>query len=261
MRRNLKKFLTDEEYYSDKEFLSNSMLQDFIHCKYKYQRKHIDQNFPFIDQDYFIIGRALDTLVTEGRAAFEAKFEVVPRRTKNSEKDQLTKSMFSQVMGMANELMRQPLIQEVLSQPNKCQEVIALKIDGIKRKGKMDFFDREYAVIIDLKSTADIKNLDARMYAPQLAYYKQLVRAKYGIEAECRIAAVDKCKGKWRFEYYVLDIELLNEAEARINRYLEIFRNTKDFTPPASRSECYDCPFYDICDKAVQTIPTPVFKI
>jgi len=259
------RFLTDDEYYNDKEYLSNSMLKDFQECPYKFYQKHITKEFAFQDQPYFLIGRALDTLITEGQDAFIEKFQVVKtRRGVVSDKQLLTEGDYKLISMMYNEVYRQPLFRKLRFSKTKCQEIIALEIDGVKRKGKMDFFDKKKKIIVDLKSAANLFMFDPLVYAQQLAYYKQLVRAKYGFEAECHLFVVDKQKPKCRSQYFIYSTEILDEAEDRINesvqQYVKYMKGRKKLIQPRYRSSCMDCQFYQNCKLSTQKTPIYLTK-
>src|SRR5680860_114505 len=82
---NEKEFKSDAEYFADKEYVSNSMLKDFMNCEYFFQVKHIDQTFKDKKEyDYFTYGNAVDTLLTEREGTFEEQFAVVDRKVNPS---------------------------------------------------------------------------------------------------------------------------------------------------------------------------------
>jgi len=254
-RKNQIEFLNDEAYYADKSFISNSMLKDFTFCPYKFEQKHHEGRFVQQDQLYFIIGRALDVLVTEGRESFDRQFQVVKRKLAGMT-GVLNNSDYELVMGMYDEIMRQPLIQQLNFTPSKCQEIIALSVNGIKRKGKLDFLDLDKKLILDLKTCADLKKFDPLMYVYQLAYYRQLVRAKYNITADCHIFAVDKKKGRHNSQYYILSNVRLDEAEERINEALKLYKKSlKSSVYLPDTAMCHFCEFYSKCSKSVRSEP------
>lgn len=259
MKKNIKEFKTDEEYYGDKEFLTNSMLKDFMFCNYRYYQTHVTEEFKRGDELYFIIGRALDVLITEGEEAFKGKFQIVKRKMKGME-NVLNHADYELVKAMQRELLRQPLMDGM--EDMKSQEVIALSIRGVKRKGKLDFLDVKRKRIVDLKTCADIKKFDPRFYTTQLTYYRQLVRAKYGIDCTCHIAAVDKQSGKYRFEFYTLDPSLLDAEEVRINNAIKDYKKSvkKDIWEGKGRHICFSCPFYTDCKLSKQTDPIIIYQ-
>ena len=256
-------FETDEAYYGDKEYLSNSMLKDFAECQHKFKMKHVTKKVVFEDKPYFLIGRALDTLITEGADKFEQKFEVVTRRKKGAERQQLTAGDYDLVLTMLTEVLRQPLVKKLKMTPSKCQEVVAMEIDGVKRKGKLDYFDKNKKIIMDLKTTANLLTFNPMMYAMQLAYYRQLIRAKYGIECECHLFAVDKRKPKCRSQYYIYSKEVLDDWEMKINTYIEEYqkaKQSKKYSGPISRHRCFDCELYPTCPLAKQKKPISITR-
>lgn len=92
--KNEKVFKTDDEYYADKEYISNSMISDFLYCEYLYQVKHVDQTFePLKEPIYFIYGRAVDTLLTEEESEFGKRFFPIDRRVDTDKLPMLKESL------------------------------------------------------------------------------------------------------------------------------------------------------------------------
>ena len=315
MVKNEKVFKTDEDYYSDKEFISNSMLKDYLFCEHFFQVKHIDKSFVSPregEPEYFIYGRAVDTILTEPEGTFEERFIAMETRVnieqlkdlaiKETEllkeirekakenkahkmldtslgkvrdkikyiksigkRTQLSKGMMKDILQSVEELKRQPLY-EMFGVKQRAQEVIALTIDGYKRKGKLDYIYPEKKIIADVKTTANIEKFDATTYAFQLAYYRDLAVAKCGIKAEewdCYILAVDKATLFKRSEIYHLSSGLLNSAQIEIKAVLKEFSEKVKsgfFTPAtkisgyylARREKCFKCEHYPKCKFALQ---------
>ncbi len=59
-----KQFKNSDEYFADKEYITNSMLKDFQFCNYLYKCKHIDKIVKEIQKDYFTYGKAVDTILS-----------------------------------------------------------------------------------------------------------------------------------------------------------------------------------------------------
>ena len=184
--KNEKVFKTDKDYYSDTEFISNSMLRDYLFCEHLFQVKYVHKTFisPRVGEpEYFIYGRAVDTILTEPEGTFEERFIAMEIRVNVEqlkelaekeksllteigekakegkahkgldtqlikvkdkiqyiksigERTQLTKAMMKDVLASVEELKRQPLY-EMFGVKQRAQEIIALTIDGYKRKGKL----------------------------------------------------------------------------------------------------------------------------
>lgn len=255
-------FKNDIEYYADKEYLSNSMLKDYKSCPHKFSMKHVTQEFVSEDKDYFLVGRALDVLITEGREAYEAQFEVVSSRRGRLEENLLTKTMARDVEGMAREVFRSPIIKKLELGPDKCQEIIAVTIDGVKRKGKLDYLNVATQLIVDFKTCYNLDDFDPTFYFPQLVYYRRLVREKYGFVAKCGLFVVEK-REPYRSFYYEIDPGSLDREEEKLNNRLEGYKESvknNDF-PGAKRHVCLDCEFYAKCDKSVQTEPDTIYTL
>ena len=116
-----------------------------------------------------------------------------------------------------------------------------------------------------MKTTANIEKFDATSYAMQLAYYRGLAVAKYGIKAEewdCYILAVDKATLFKRSEIYHLSAGLLNSAQIEIKAILKEFTEKVKsgfYTPVtkipsyylARREKCFKCEHYPKCKFAL----------
>ena len=77
----MKKFINDQEYFADKEYLTHSMIKDFISCEHYFRIKHIDKTFlDNEERDYFVFGSAVDSLLTESEGNFEERFMVLDRK-------------------------------------------------------------------------------------------------------------------------------------------------------------------------------------
>ncbi len=313
IKKNEKRFKNDEEYFADTEFVTNSMLKDFLFCEYLYQVKHVDKTFISPrpgEPDYFVYGRAVDTILTERDGLFDKKFiqvatkidpeilkELKDKRAevkkeikkkgdkphkildaqfkkieekismiKNvSSKTQLTKGMYKDIMASVEELRRQPLYS-MFNVKKRAQEIIALTIDGHKRKGKLDYIYPEKKIIADVKTTANIEKFDPRCYAKQLSYYRDLASEKYNIpraEWDCYILAVDKVSLFKRSEIFHISDNLLNIAQAENKATLQLFAErikTGFFNPVtkneydylARRNKCFKCEHYPNCKFALQ---------
>ena len=311
--KNHKTFKTDEEYYGDKEYVSYSMLKDFNFCEYLFQVKHIDKTFQELrEPDYFVYGRAVDTLLTENEEEFGKKFyqatiaidaskkgeleeslktltielaekkklnrgtkgiedkitttqEKIKEIEKNGDKTRMTTTVYDHVMTSAKEMKRQKLYQMFeVEKYGRAQEVIALDIQGIKRKGKLDYIYPEKKIIADIKTCAQITKFDPKMYTGQLAYYRELASAKYGIpeeEWDCYIMAVDKHTLYKRSEIFMLSKGLLNNAKENNAIQLKLYyeRSNTDFYSPvtaendfARQEKCMNCAHYQNCEFSLQ---------
>lgn len=315
VKKNEKQFDTDEAYYEDNEYITNSILKDFLFCEYLFQVKHIDKTFVSPrdgEPDYFIYGRAVDTILTEPEKTFEQKFipmeiridieslkeleierdqtikeaeqkeiEGKPHKMldiklaklydriiaiKNIDnKTQLTKAIYKDIMASVQELKRQPLY-EMFGVKERSQEIIALTIDGYKRKGKLDYIYLEKRIIIDVKTCANLENFDPRNYAGQLSYYRDLASVKYNIDCQkwdCYIAAAGKEAKFKRSEIFHITDNLLNAAQVENKAVLKLFveRVKSGFFNPvtanpanylARKEKCFHCEHYPNCKFSLQ---------
>ena len=313
--KNQKEFKSDGEYYMDTEYVSYSMLRDFKFCEYLFQVKYIDRSFMELKEpDYFVYGRAVDTLLTEKDEEFSNKFYPVDScvdiqkktgfeqllKVKENElsekkkkglsvklleasiekirqkirkiaeigtKTQITQRIYEHACSCSEELKRQPLYEMFgVRKGSRAQEIIALKVDGIKRKGKLDYIYPEKKIIADIKTCVNIMKFDPGMYAEQLAYYRELASEKYGIpenEWDCYIMAVDKNILFKRSEIFLLDKPLLDAAKDVNAHNLKLYKEkqktecynpvTFDLNDNLSRKEkCMNCHHYPNCTFSIQ---------
>ena len=207
----------------------------------------------------------------KGTKILEASIEKLKQRiqdiTEIGNKTQITLKTYEHVQDCATELKRQPLYDMFgVKRGSRAQEIIAQKIGGIKRKGKLDYIYPGKKIIADIKTCANILKFEPAMYADQLAYYRELASEKYGIpeeEWDCYIMAVDKNILYKRSEIFLLNKQLLNTSKDRNAHNLKLyferkktgFYNPVTFNPDdnlSRRDKCMNCDHYPNCKFSLQ---------
>lgn len=255
---------TPEDYFADSEFVSSHMVQDFDKCELFYEDKYILKTVPEPEEEkaYFVFGRAVDALLTQPKE-FDKLFVVGNKRdlAKDETRTQLTPSVNESVRASVAELMRQPLFVAMLHDNDKIetQTMFAHTIDGLKRKGMLDIFDRKNRRFIDIKTTMNIETFDPLRYIPQMSWYDELVEFATGERHECYLAVVDKAEGH-RSEMFFLGKNLLDAGRAENAKSIGLLKermasgffnthaqNGKD------RKAAYQCPAYSSCRCGIQS--------
>ena len=206
------------------------------------------------------LGRSYKTLQNKA----EKIIETIDKIESVGNKLQLTNAVNENIQASVEELRRQPLYNMFGVGVKGSQEIIALTIDGIKRKGKLDHLDIENKIIADVKTTANIENFDPKIYVNQLAYYVDLVSAQYGIKAEdydCYLLVVDKANDFKRSNIYQFSKFAIKVAMADNKERLEEYRKkleSKFYTPAPEKSpenrmtKCFKCQNYKNCQYSLQ---------
>lgn len=170
----------------NKYFTTSSKLKDFQKCELTYKLKHLDMipDPTEDDPDYFIVGRAIDDLLTFGDEYFEENYEVVARRGE-SNKIQLTRTMAKLVNQMNKEFKANTLFNSV---PKK--RVFFHEVGGLILKVEMD--DYEPGIIRDIKSSSNVITFDPEMYVLQMCMYHWIVEENTGERCKVEVEVVDK---------------------------------------------------------------------
>ena len=171
------------------------------------------------DTAAFLTGRAVHTLILEGRAKFDEEFLVSdgPVNPKTGESfGKLTKAYREWAAAQAKDVVSgadfnfmSQLQQSVWTHPvaslllddGVAEQTVRTTYFGVACQIRMDWFRADYEgrpVICDLKTAADLTYFegDARRfgYPQQMAFYREILRAASGgeIEADCYLIGIEK---------------------------------------------------------------------
>jgi uncharacterized protein (DUF952 family) len=226
----------------NKYFITASKLKQFERCPLTYKLKYIDAlpDPTEKEPDYFVIGRALDDLVTYGDTYFKKNYEVVARRTKESKKTQLTGKMGKLVAQMNHEFRSQELFTQ-----NPKKKVFFHEVGGFILKAELD--DYEKGFIRDVKTCANIMTFDPEHYVLQMSMYQWLVEESTGELCQCEIEAVDKYDHFSRSKKVIYTNETLQAKRGELLVLLEKLKNSHEtniFMRSDRAGVVYNSPYY-----------------
>jgi hypothetical protein len=244
------KVLTEKDYFFDKEYITHSMIKDFLEKgEYYYYLKHIKKvKEPFFSKDYFDFGTAVDKFFDGGWALFDKMVHIVSKRTGNVPfgEVELTNSNGEKVKVCIGEMENQPLMRYF----NHGQKQAILQVEdyrGCKLKGKLDNINVEEGFISDVKTTANIDTFEPLNYAMQLSMYGMMAEMIYGKPFKLVLLVVDKYEDYPRSEIYEFTDETRAMAIEKVNSALDLIKDRMEYNTwalPNSRSEIFKTALY-----------------
>lgn len=230
-----------ETYHArSREYLTSHALADFRRCPLLYRKKQLGL-IEDEDRPAYLLGRALHTLVLEGRDAFEEQYAVGgPVNPKTGElygsstkafaewaaqqgKPVLTVQQHDLVERMAEGVRGHGLARDLLSEGTP-EGVVRAEYCQMPCQIRMDWFD-PHRGIVDLKTCDDLDwfEADARRYGytHQVAFYRAVLAEVIGIHQPVHFIAVEKKEpyrsGVWKVHEDTLNVAR-RENEAAIER-------------------------------------------
>ena len=165
----LKRLRNDEDYYGDfgKQFLSNSDIYHLLNNPLKFQQ-------PSVPSPAFLVGGYFHTCILEPDKL--EKYKVVKSTTRNTK--QYKEVSGGELCLLQHEVDNIELMRDVLMDNDICADLIMgtdgklndfevpmiKEIEGAIWKGKSDIINHEEQLVIDLKTTADIKKFRNSAY-------------------------------------------------------------------------------------------------
>ena len=219
------------------EFLSSHLLGDFRACPRLYRKKMSGAIEP-VDTAAYQTGRALHTLILEGRSKFDGEYLISsgPTNPKTGEPFGKTTKAYrewlaaqkrpivsSEDFGWMLKLQQSVSIHPVanaLLEHGRAEGTVRIALNGEPCQIRMDWFSPEHG-LVDLKTCDSLKwfESDCRRYGYifQLAFYRAVIRVVTGVTVPIHIIAVEKnepfATGVWQLTGEVLDLaERINEA-------------------------------------------------
>ena len=226
------------------EFLSSHLLGDFRACPRLYKKKLLGEIEP-VDTTAYQIGRALHTLILEGRSKFDAEYLISsgPTNPKTGEaygkttkayrewlaaqkRPVVSSEDFGWMLKLQQSVVLHPVANTLLER-GRAEGTVRITLDGEPCQIRMDWFNPSFEgkpVIVDLKTVADFPffEKDARKYGypEQLAFYREVFKeASAGVNASAQdvpdvyIIAIEK-REPFRCGVWKLTDELLEQAAA-----------------------------------------------
>ena len=230
--------IPSEEYHQaarDGKFLSSHLLGDFRRSPRLYQKKLNGEIEP-TESAALTVGRAVHTLILEGRAKFDEEFLVTdgPVNPKTGEpfgkltkayrewaaaqtKDVVSGADFAFMSNLQQSVWTHPVASTLLD-VGIAEQTVRATYFGEPCQIRMDWFRADYdgrPIICDLKTcdTLDYFESDARRYGypQQCAFYREVLRTASNGEvvADCYLVAIEKREpfrcGVWKLTDGILE--------------------------------------------------------
>lgn len=193
-------------------------------------------------------------------------------------KQQVTASVWDHAQATAEAIKRNPMFPQL--EWNALTSQSEFYSDRIRRKGRLDYFRlsepamKIYAmwktkaiteqqmrveiaklpeecrtgIIVDIKTTAKLSQLDPFCYAGQLGFYQTLVEDVTGIRCDCYIIAGDKDTELKRAQDFKFSQEVLDQAKEQVAYIEKLFWLAKEnnIWPSAKelrgiKQDCFKC--------------------
>lgn len=223
------------------QFLSSHLLGDFRTCPKLYRKKMSGEIEPS-DTTAYQLGRALHTLILEGRSKFDEEYLISsgPINPKTGEPfGRLTKAYkewsaaqkrpvfsseeFGWMLKLQQSVALHPVANALLER-GRAEGTVRVSLNGEPCQIRMDWFNPDYEgrpVIVDLKTTENLSffERDARRYSypEQLAFYREVFREAMGgasdQEVDVYIIGIEK-REPYRCGVWKLTGGLLDQAAA-----------------------------------------------
>lgn len=231
--------------------ITNSKLNAFKFCQHLYKLQFIDEVVPDQTNDAMLFGSAFD-LMSQSVKRFEAKYEVVTRRTKGVD-NQLTKTQGENLYSSWGEAGRQPNFDTEGFIP---QHEVNVRYKNIILRGTLDFYSAEQAKIVDVKTTGSIGMMERdwlEKYKRQLAFYSLLIDLSEDIECDGYIYAVTR-ENLPKSEFYFAHKDGLRDLRGEIIRDIDNFIEVMegDIYASSEREKCLKCPAYGVCPYSIR---------
>lgn len=178
----INKYISNEEYHKDREFLSSSVIKVLYHDVKKYEEEYINGNKELKKSASLDEGTAIHTKILEPEL-YDSQIVVYPEMKKlghaykNFELEHPNKLILSLSQSMKIEKMHKAFNNraEAVSMINSCEKefTICSEISGVKVKMRADAINVEQGFIADIKSTSYSSELEVfkeNAYSQLLSY-------------------------------------------------------------------------------------------
>lgn len=178
------KKITNNNYYNQDKYLSNSKISDYLKDKHYFYRKHILGEIKQEITIPLVKGSAVDTWLTRGEMAFRRDYKVVTARSaKNGDmRWQINEPMYKQIVNICQNVQATDAYKDL--KDFKTQQVIQfdIKIGLFKGlKGIPDWFkiDGNKCIIVDLKTSNTADPVKYHYHCLDYGYYRQAATYAY----------------------------------------------------------------------------------
>jgi len=244
------------------DYLTSHQLADFRRCPLLYRKKKLGL-IEDEDRPAYLVGRALHTLVLEGRQRFDQEYAVGgPVNPKTGElygsstkafaewaaqqgKPVLTVQQHDLVQRMAEGVRGHGLAMDLLSEGTP-EGVVRAEYCELPCQIRMDWFD-PHRGLVDLKTCDDLDwfEADARRYGyvHQVAFYQAVLAKVIALPMPVYFVAVEK-KEPYRSGVWQVHQDILNQGRRENEAAIERLRRCMaSDTWPSGYEECrvFDC--------------------
>lgn len=240
----------------NRPFVTSSKLKEFRECAFHAKMRYIDEIDPGQDQeDYFVIGSAVDRRLTDGEEAYQQQYVVVPRRTDKVAEENPGKVLLTGTQSATiDQAVKEYRSREFFPQTPQKRNVLFL-LHGLPCKAELDAFDPVSHTIGDIKTTSSITTFEPEMYTLQMAFYAFGIEKRFGEKVSAELFVIDKHSGwsrshKWVFSQPTLQSHFF-EVEELARQWKEcsevnIWPHVDPRTEHGLRT-CWNSPYWPIC--------------
>ena len=225
----LVKFKTDEEYYADREYVTNSQL-GYLNRSPQHLQMYYDgdgDNSPALD-----IGRLVHQYILEPEKVSENDIVCFEGRkygkkwddfkSKNSDKTILSTKDFQSINGMVGSFFKNDNVVDLIADGLK--EVTNCWVDGdtfVKCKGKADVLNPNG--IVDIKTTANIDHHSFRNSCYKYGYNRQAAFYCDGFGVENFTFICVEKEAPYRIAVYECSPEFIESGRQEYKRLLQMY--------------------------------------
>lgn len=264
--------LTRDNYYTPKadwEYMSCSQYQGFLECEAAQMAK-LEGRWKGTDSEAFLLGNYFHSYM-EGEAAHQQfcdeHFEDIFKVTK---KGDITGkyAAYQRVDEMIAACMRNSLVRRFYEMPGEIEAILTGEIFGIPWRIRMDKYFPEANMILDWKTTANIRELkynplskeretfmEVHGYLMRAAVYSEIAKQNQGTDIDPLFIIVAVSKQ----EFPDLGVFSLNHRQRwdveleEVKKNLPRIMRVKEYREPARR--CGECEYCRATNKVSRIIP------
>lgn len=244
----------------NRPFVTSSKLKELAACAYHAYLRYVkEEPLPCEPEDYFLIGQAVDDVLTHGPDYFSAKYEKVARRTPEAEKVQLTTAQWNTVARCQKEYARREIFPR---QPRK-RNVLFL-LHGLPCKAEIDHWSAEEHRVYDMKTTSSITTFKPMDYALQMGFYSLGVTIKDGQQPDAALCVIDKGSDFSRSHLWVFSRATLMSFHHQVEDLARQWRDSLESSlwphvntdTEEGRRACWGSDYWPVCQFCAQMQPT-----
>lgn len=199
-----------------------------------FHASEIARTVPKKDESYFAVGTAIHTFLLEP-SKFKERVIEIPANVlasngaklgnewkafseANKGKVLLKSAEMQQVLSCVESIMQHPAAMEILAAESHIEQPITAEIFGLQAKGIPDICVKRGGVVVDVKSTSMVDEIEFRSqvkklgYHIQAAWYLELCSAFYGKNYTQFVFIAVETEAPYRCRCYYLDEAFLQEG-------------------------------------------------